>query len=345
MGRYRFLLALCVVLSHCGLNIAGINPGVVAVISFYILSGFVMTGLVRRHYATPDRIPAFYADRIARLFPQFWCYCALTTLLWAGGWIKPDWLADVSAQGLLLNFLMMPLGLYMSDFLALNGTMLMPQGWSLGLELMFYAVVPLLLQRTSFAVRCTIAGLSFLIFVAAILGLLHTSHFGYKLLPGTLFIFIAGIALAERTAASVGFVCVVFAAALCLFAASPTMWNDDYGFMLGRAVLLGIMIGIPAVALLRDIPSTTVDEVAGDMSYGVFLNHYIFIWLIETQWGIEIFSVQLMAGVVLSSIALSAVTYALVEKPALAWRRSIRYRTSASPDAAILRWIPAPRLG
>jgi peptidoglycan/LPS O-acetylase OafA/YrhL len=341
MGQYRFLLAVLVVLSHCGLKISGINPGIVAVISFYILSGFVMTELVRRHYPTPCRTLAFYVDRTARLFPQFWFYCAITTALWATGWVKTDWLADVTVRGLLLNYLMMPLDLYMPDFLALNGTMLMPQAWSLGLELMFYAIVPLLLHRCGFAARCAIAALSFAIFAAAILGLIHTNNFAYKLLPGTLFIFIAGIALADRTRGATALVCIIFAGCLGLLLAGKAPWNDHAGLMLGRAVLLGILIGTIAVALLRDTDSTAFDELAGNLSYGVFLNHYIFIWLIETQWGIETFNPQIMAGVVACSILLSVASYRFVEKPVIMWRRRIRYGSAGQHDANNVRWAPS----
>jgi peptidoglycan/LPS O-acetylase OafA/YrhL len=343
MGRYRFCLAVLVVLSHCGLNIAGLNPGIIAVISFYILSGFVMTELIRRHYATPSRTLVFYADRIARLFPQFWFYCAITTGLWAAGWIKPDWLADVTATGLVLNYLMMPLDFYMKEFLALNGTMLLPQGWSLGLELMFYAIVPILLHRCNAAGRIAIALLSFAIFALAVSGIINTVNFAYKLLPGTLFIFIVGIALSERTRASKALIGLLYAGCAALFATIATPWDGAYDPMTSKAVLIGILFGTLAVSILRDLTTTDFDELAGNISYGVFLNHYIFIWLIETQWGIDTFNMQLMAGVVMCSILLSVATYTLVERPAIAWRRSIRYRDGGSADNTELRWIPARR--
>lgn len=48
MGAYRLLLALLVALSHMGVKFWGVNLGVVAVISFFIISGFVMTSLIER---------------------------------------------------------------------------------------------------------------------------------------------------------------------------------------------------------------------------------------------------------------------------------------------------------
>jgi peptidoglycan/LPS O-acetylase OafA/YrhL len=48
MGAFRLALAALVALSHAGVNFFGYQPGVVAVISFLIISGFVMTRLIER---------------------------------------------------------------------------------------------------------------------------------------------------------------------------------------------------------------------------------------------------------------------------------------------------------
>jgi len=50
MGFYRLLLAFFVVTGHVGISILGYDPGVVAVVSFFLMSGYVMTGLIDRHY-------------------------------------------------------------------------------------------------------------------------------------------------------------------------------------------------------------------------------------------------------------------------------------------------------
>lgn len=39
MGKYRFLLSIFVALSHIGTYFAGINQGVVSVVSFLLISG------------------------------------------------------------------------------------------------------------------------------------------------------------------------------------------------------------------------------------------------------------------------------------------------------------------
>ena len=74
LGTLRLVLALMVVLSHAGVRVAGLNPGVIAVIGFYLISGYVMAGLIRRHYRQPAQAGAFYLDRAVRLLPQYFFY-------------------------------------------------------------------------------------------------------------------------------------------------------------------------------------------------------------------------------------------------------------------------------
>jgi peptidoglycan/LPS O-acetylase OafA/YrhL len=80
MGLFRLFLAILVVISHTGNTLYGYNLGVVAVISFFILSGYVMSMLMEKYYKQPSHIPTFYLDRIARLFPQYVFYIAFATI-------------------------------------------------------------------------------------------------------------------------------------------------------------------------------------------------------------------------------------------------------------------------
>src|SRR5665647_1194548 len=81
LGTYRLLLALAVALSHAGFMLGPLNPGVIAVVGFYLVSGYVMTGLLRNHYAAVARVPKFYLDRALRLLPHYLAIAAIT-LVW-----------------------------------------------------------------------------------------------------------------------------------------------------------------------------------------------------------------------------------------------------------------------
>jgi peptidoglycan/LPS O-acetylase OafA/YrhL len=149
-------------LSHLGFSVAGHNPGVASVVGFYLVSGYVMTALIRKYYETPGgRFRLFVLDCAMRLYPQFLVYLGLQTLsVW---FLKPPIpeLSDLTVIKFLLNLLMIPVNFYPLDWLGLGTCALTP--WSLGLELLFYLVMPFILI---FKVRSPCFGLSLLVFLA-----------------------------------------------------------------------------------------------------------------------------------------------------------------------------------
>lgn len=345
MGRFRFLLAVLVALSHCGLDLFGFNPGNVAVISFYILSGYVMTLLVRRHYNAMDKIRYFYIDRAARLFPHYLFYCAIMLALWFTPTIRTAWLAEVTPGKLLLNLLIVPLNFHAPEFLALDRSTLIPQAWSLGLEIIFYALVPFLLLRCGPAMLSLVAAGSFAIYTLAVFGVIDTLNFGYELIPGTLFIFIIGISLAENTRAAHLRIAVCLCATAIL---AGVVLYSGYGLFdirPNKEVLLGILLGTASVAALTQCRQSAFDDAIGNVSYGLFLNHTIVISLAQANFAIEQFDLQQALAVVAIGTVAAILSNHLVEKPVIEWRRKIRYRTGAAQRSMDLTWIPAPRPG
>jgi peptidoglycan/LPS O-acetylase OafA/YrhL len=78
-------------------------------------------------------------------------------------------------------------------------------------------------------------------------------------------------------------------------------------------------------------PSGRLDALAGDASYGVFLNHFLLIWALFPST-VSIAAGDL-AGLIGASVVLSTASQRLVERPALAWRR--RLRLSSNHAASI----------
>ena len=71
-GYLRFILAYAVMLSHIGVRVHGLNPGVMAVVVFYLLAGYVVSFLYRELFASrQERLRYFYMDRIKRIFPLY----------------------------------------------------------------------------------------------------------------------------------------------------------------------------------------------------------------------------------------------------------------------------------
>ena len=141
LGTFRLVLALMVVLSHAGVRLAGLNPGVIAVIGFYLISGYVMAGLIRRHYRQPAQAGAFYLDRAVRLLPQYFFYISLTLAWYFYSRTQTLFLSHPPTAGdLLNNLLIVPLNLYM--FNGSDQFALIPPAWSLGAEVQFYLIAP-----------------------------------------------------------------------------------------------------------------------------------------------------------------------------------------------------------
>ena len=318
MGWLRLFLAYLVALSHAGFGIAGYNPGVIAVVSFFLLSGYVMTVLLDRHYRTADRAFAFYLDRAARLFPQFGFYCLATLVLMSVLPIANPFLANCTAAKVALNAAILPLDFF--QFTSIESCMLIPQAWSLGLEMSFYLVAPIIVVAPA-ALRWMVLG-SIVVFAAAYGGAINTDAFGYRLLPGTLFIFAVGAAFAKPVLWR-WFPAAVWAGSailLCgLYLHRPFLELPH-----SKEVLAGLVIGIPVLYVLKDRPFGALDEVLGNLSYGVFLNHFFCIYVLQAA-GIEIVRLRHVALLIAVSTVLSAVSYLVIERPALQWRRRIRY--------------------
>ena len=324
MGLLRLVLASLVMLSHMGINIADLNPGVSAVIVFYMLAGHVVSQL---WVGRPLQGSAlwFYQDRLWRIVPLYLFALACAVALW---WLgaesyfisRPPQLSDWLA-----NLLIVPLNYYM--YSGQDAFTLLPPTWSLGVELQFYLLVPFLLSRPSLAVCAAL--LSCAVFVLAQCGLLNIDIFGYRLLGGVGFVFVAGTLLGKRDRLSLG--CLVL---LWLASAVYVSWlfSSDHHAPYNTEVALGFALGLPLLLLFMEFPRKGVwhglQRRAGELSYGVFLLHFPCIWLLEmcgfsgpsTAW-----------AVFLVSALLAWVAHTAFERPL--WRK-FRLKLSTSPADA-----------
>jgi peptidoglycan/LPS O-acetylase OafA/YrhL len=288
-----------------------------------MLSGYVMTALIDRHYAALDRVGGFYLDRALRLYPQFLFYSLATILAAEAFGLRHQWMtAPPSLPSDLLQLTMAPLncGPCFSE-------LLMPQSWSLGLEVIFYAAFPFLLipeKRAPFAFAS--AG----VFALAYCGRLSPDWFTYRLLFGNLFVFMLGSWL-RRPDPRYGRLPIYgfLVAAAVLLALAQTVWPHRASV---SDMLLGVVIGLPAViGLIRLQGGGRAERLAGDLSYGVFLNHNLLITPLQA-W-LHGPSLALLAVVLLPlSTLLSFATFRLVEAPVIALRRALRAKPASPPE-------------
>ena len=315
MGAYRLLLAVLVAVSHMGKTLFGLNPGVVAVISFLLISGFVMTSLIERNYTSTEKIPLFYLDRALRLYPQFLLYfvasCAVIYYLLPGTPQAAELTFKTIAQGLA----MLPLGFYM---FGVGGTQILPAAWSLGLEVCFYLVIPFLII---FKARGVAFALSVMVFMVACLGYINTDVYGYRLLPGVLFIFLCGSYLYKPQGKGLAIALGTALVAALIFAAIMAGLIERRPF--NAEVTAGIALDIPAVYLLTRLGYHRIDEFLGNISYGVFLNHFVVMYFLRAFWPVA-YDAHIVAAVLILAFVLSGISYYFVEKPALKLRHALR---------------------
>ncbi|WP_371857957.1 acyltransferase family protein [Pseudomonas sp. Irchel 3H7] len=309
-------MAVMVAVSHLGKMFMGFNPGVVAVISFLLISGFVMTSLIERNYKAPGKVGLFYLDRALRLYPQFLFYfvvsCAVIYFLLPG---TPQ-AAELTVKNIAASLAIVPLGFYM---FGASGIWILPPAWSLGLEMCFYLVIPFLLI---YRARGVAFALSVAVFIPACLGLINTDFYGYRLLPGVLFIFLCGSYLYKPQAKGLAIAGGTAVAAALIFVAIMAGWIERRPF--NAEVAAGIAVGIPAVFLLTKLKFHRIDEFLGNISYGVFLNHFVVFYFLHGLSPITSFDWHKIATVLVLSFLLSGVSYYCVERPALKLRHALR---------------------
>ncbi len=246
MGSVRFILASLVLLSHLGISIAGLNPGVIAVVAFYLLAGHVVAGLWAKWQRQPKALFNFYRDRSWRIVPQYSIAAIFAALLWHNGAQSPFISAAPALTDWLANTLIIPLNYYM--YTGQDSFTLIPPAWSLATEIQFYLIAPLLLsQRLSRLIICL--ALSLVIFALAQSQWLNTDYYGYRLLPGILFIFILG-ALQQLSSRHKSLPRLLLA--IWLLNAAYLLWLiiGQAHIPYNREVSLGLLLAMPLLAAL-----------------------------------------------------------------------------------------------
>lgn len=224
MGILRVLLAIAVIVSHCGV-LPVIRPvsGSVAVEAFFIISGFYMSLILQEKY-TLTNFRLFISNRLLRLFPVYWvvllatCLFCLLIRTTSGEQNFPlfDQYLSVPFNGGTFFFLLFTnlfiLGQDMVMFLGIHPAtgelfftsnfwqtspplytfLFIPQAWSLGLELLFYLLAPWFVRQKSLWLGvCILLSLVLRSYLYQALSLKH-DPWTYRFFPTELVFFLAG---------------------------------------------------------------------------------------------------------------------------------------------------------
>jgi peptidoglycan/LPS O-acetylase OafA/YrhL len=156
---------------------------------------------------------------------------------------------------------------------------------------------------------------------------LNTDWYGYRLLAGVLWFFAAGMLMFHlRPKALAAAALMAPAAGVALYAYLRVRHLNVISY--NTEVLAGWSAGVPLVMWLGRRRSGGLDHLAGDVSYGMFLNHFLVLWLLFPR---AAHGAAQLGLVVTCSFLLSWATQRLVERPVLACRR--RFRRSVQANA------------
>jgi peptidoglycan/LPS O-acetylase OafA/YrhL len=354
MGWMRFLLAAAVVFQHSTTpgNIPLVD-GHQAVRLFYIISGFYMALILGQKYSLNRQgLWIFYTNRAARIFPVYWVVLIGAAALYGGALIwtqqmpeRFQWyslLREGGHEGFLAGLGLSQLILFGLDWfslfdfqgsiLGLGGTVsggktvgflcLVPQAWTLAVELMFYLFAPFLVQtRTRWLVALCGAGI-LLRTALSIWKPNESLSLNYFWFPLQIPFFLMGI-LSNRW-----------------MKISADLWRNQWMRIGGGWMAFMIVIGygwipasvgpilscgamgllIPALFLIKGKSG----EFLGELSYPIYVVHILVKWIMLGVLGVQQAGEKRVAGIVLlgASVLAAIGIEKLIGTRVEAWRAS-----------------------
>lgn len=305
-----------VLLSHTGVSFFTLSPGVTAVVLFYILAGFVVSHIYNDILPNSKyKLFYFYKDRILRVFPLYLYVCTLTLIfITLTSYSNPSY----SLTALVANALIIPLNYYMyADFTmlkAVNGDWwLIPPAWSLGTELQAYILLAIGIRFRLFNSIFII--FSLLIYVLANLSILHPDYFGYRFIIGVYFIFATGAAIQRAKKSLYHRNTLFFIYALMLIIATIFTINNSFSPTYTKETLIGFLVGTPLIYALSKVKQKLpYDALLGSLSYGVFLSHFLCIWILSSMGISPSHSPLYLLCVLLVSLCISSIGILFLER-------------------------------
>ena len=308
MGVLRFLLAFSVLAGHVGLGVK-LLPGDAAVQIFYAISGFYMALVLDTNKAYSNPV-TFLKQRALRLLPIYWAALLATVVLimtvgLPDRWVEAYRLIDVTTPTLLVylfsNLFILGQDAFMFLQIAPGGgvsfqphmnsavhpayfLLVVPQAWTLSLEMMFYAMAPFVLTRSK---RVLLALLTLSVGTRLMLipfGL-RGEPWSYRFFPSELALFLTG-AMAYRLVTKPVkapfwmqyflIATVVIIAVVC----GRAEVGDPFRFRPSFVAMWLLLLGIPGLFSLTR--SNVIDRTIGELSYPLYISHMIAVFAAQS---------------------------------------------------------------
>jgi peptidoglycan/LPS O-acetylase OafA/YrhL len=322
MGLLRLYLAICVISAHSGPIIPWtIHGGEEAVEIFFMISGFYMS-LVAPKY---NSVWQFYVSRFLRIFIPYWITLGFVIAISIGfgvfgrNWLELNpYLSKPFSNGFMgvifttftnlviffqdwVLFLKHDLGggfAFTSNFREsahpLYPYMIIPQAWTVSLELYFYLLFPLLNKLKSKAlVFILITSLVARIFTYEVLKL-NKDPWNYRFFPFEIALFVAGmlcfriysVSRLNKTLSPVrnaAIYVLISPVLLVLFICTKhaNIIASQYIGMEYARLLLYLLWAFVIPLLFHFLKTSEVDRFIGELSYPVYLIHVIVVTIIR----------------------------------------------------------------
>lgn len=305
MGSVRTLLAISVVFTHSyGVVFVG---GRLAVQLFYVISGFLISYIIVEAKSYQN-ISAFYLNRFLRLFPIYWLVATVTLFavvfvsifssipsisstfysldllgklcltlsnifIFGQDWIMFTAVRDGSFQ-LSTNF-------RESEIQVWQG-LLVPQAWTLGVELSFYLIAPFVLSRTRLMLFLLFSSLLLRGYLINI-GLGFQDPWTHRFFPTELALFLLGACshqflkpLYEKNSLVTNKSVLIVTIGVFLYCCVNFLLPSNIHTILLFAVFI---LCLPYLFAFQN--NRNWDRKIGDLSYPIYISHILVIWTVE----------------------------------------------------------------
>jgi len=343
MGLFRLALALAVLLTHLPPATYRFMGGGLAVQCFFIISGFYMALVLDGKYRGPG---IFYSNRVLRLAPTYFVALLLAAValfgfgasatatpeMFAGFYRHPGaalllGFQNLTVLGQELLFWFKVTGEATFSFDASNAPpsgsaavgwqfLLVPQAWSLSMEMVFYALAPYLARTKS----VTLAALALASMAMRVAGHWLPVDFGNwqgRLFPTAFFLFLLGmlafraLPLARRLPVTAGW--AANAAVLAIVVTLPLLkLNDEVGRWLVYAI---VAAAVPLI--FNAFKDFTFDRWIGELSYPIYLGHLMVVGLV-----LKYEPPHPVLSAFAGTLVLAMLLFVFIDRPVDRWRQA-----------------------
>lgn len=299
-----------------------------AVMLFFIVSGYVMVQAASGRFGTPGARGLFWRRRIIRIMPPYWLASGLLAAVLVFAFARP-----VDPEHVVRSLLLIPVWPASGE---LRPLLFLWVGWTLLYEMAFYFLFGLFLPLPRDRAIMAVTG----VLAAAIIAgtwVAPVDPLIFALTRPLPVMFVAGMLLAlwrgqggviAQGVRWLALLAVIPAVLLVSEPAMPTAAGWDYLAWCGIPALL---IALAVLGGPLAVPAAGLVNRAGDASYALYLLHvpvaWLWLWLWERLRGTEAGPWDYLAGAMLASMAASWVFFRWAEQPM---------------TLALNRWLAAP---